>query len=718
MQEMHLRDIFRTLRKHRFMCIFIILATISGALVINFTTIPQYEASTKIVIDRGQSDDLTGRNSTGRDPEFFQTQYQLIRSGAVVRRALDKMNEEQGELITTLFADEKSSLGAEISQMVKSLIGRAEATNGEENFSTRTHEEEMDKLAREISKGIRVRPLDNSRMVSVSFSSSDPQFSAIVADYVVEAYIEELNAMKSDSSRVSMDWMSRKAEGERAKLKEAARQMEEFVNANDILTLENRVAVIPDKLARISSELVGAEMRRQQMQALVGKIGRIGNDPESVSAVLSDQALQSLRSQIVAAEKRIMELSGRYGSRHPEMQKAQKDLEVLNSKRNEEIARITRSIQNEYELALADERNLRAQMEETRAEAMVMNEKFARYQNMKAELDRDRGLLDSLMLRANEAGITSENQPVNLWVVERAMIPSRPSTPNKSMNLSIGMMVGIFGAIGLTFFREYLDNTVKNPDETEIVFQTPVLGTISRHRGGNGIESIVVKEPLSAFAEGYRSLRTIILSAMGDSRRLLISSPLAGEGKTATSVNLAQALAQTEMRILLIDGDLRKPRMHKILGLNNQIGLSSLLVRPFTRQTLLGSIQRGPLPNLSVMTSGPIPPNPSELLFSRGMSELMSTLEEDFDLIVCDSPPVLLVEDSRILSRIFDSVVLVTRAHQTTNEVVGRALKMLHDVKAPMLGFIINGLDQKKSDYYYHRQQYTDYQPELKKISG
>ncbi len=554
-------------------------------------------------------------------------------------------------------------------------------------------------------------------MINISFVSPDPIFAALVADSVVEAYIEELNDMKGESSRISADWMNRRAEAEKERLKKASQQLEKFVSEQDILTLENRIAVIPEKLTRISTELVGAELRRQQLQALKEKIDRIKHDPlgaESVPAILNDQALQSLRAQIVAAEKVIMELSGRFGPRHPEMQKAERDLDILKRKRDEEIDRIIGSIRNEYELALANEKSLQAQLEKTRAEAMVMNERFARYQSMKAELDRDRGLLDALALRANEAGITSDNQLVKLWIVENASIPQQPSSPNKKMNLAIGLVLGVFGGMGLAFFREYLDNTISNPDETELVFDTPVLGTISRHRGKE-IETIALKEPLSAFAEGYRALRTTILASMGDCRRLLVTSPLAGEGKTATSVNLALSLAQTEMRILLIDGDLRKPRIHRVMGMNNQLGLSNLLARPFTRQSALGSIQKGPIPNLSILTSGPIPPNPSELLFSRRMDELMSLLESEFDLVVCDSPPILLVEDSRILSRIFQRVVLVTKAHQTTNEVVGRALKMLHDVKAPMLGFVINGLDQRKSEYYYHKQQYTDYQSDNRK---
>ncbi len=238
----------------------------------------------------------------------------------------------------------------------------------------------------------------------------------------------------------------------------------------------------------------------------------------------------------------------------------------------------------------------------------------------------------------------------------------------------------------MAFFREYLDNTIRDPDDTETVFQTPVLGTVSLLRGREQVERIVLEDPLSAVAESYKSLRTSLLAGSKLPRRFLITSSLPGEGKTSTAANLALAMAQAEYRVVLIDGDLRKPRLHDIFRLGNRNGLSRLLTCNPDAQSLAQALQPGPLPNLSVLSSGPIPPNPSELLMSSRMKELLRLLEEKFDIIVCDSPPLLAVEDSRILSRLFHGTVVVTKAHKTTYEIAGRSLKLLRGVKAPILG--------------------------------
>lgn len=715
-QELHLRDVFATIRKYRLSIGAIFVASILVAVAITMMATPKYEAKTKLVIERSEPNTLTDRSQyVQRDPDFYETQYQIIRSQAVARRVIDRLAQEDESLLGRLSPDK----GEGVVHRLKALLGfhREEPEPAAESAEPA---DQRDRLAKVITEGIKVRPLEGSRMVQISFASTDPRFSSLVANSVVESYMAELNQMKAESTRRSLNWMNRKAEGESTKLKDAEQSMQDYMGDNNVLALENRIAVIPEKLSRISTELVTAQSRRKELETLNNKVTEVFEDPEqaeSISAILSDPALQSLRTQIVTAEKNLLELSGKFGPKHPVMQKAKGDLEILKSKKAQEIARIARSIRNEYELALANERNLRGQMEETKVEALQMNEKFMKYQSLKSEVDTNRKLFDALVTKMKEEGITSESQSVKMWVLEKAAIPITPAGPSKTLNLSLGGILGLLGGLGLAFFREYFDQTIRNPDEAEITFQTPVLGTISLARKAK-IEKIVLDEPLSALSECYKSLRTTLLVGGSLPQKFLVTSSMPGEGKTSTSVNLALAFAQSDLRVILVDADMRKPRIHDIFGLKNRAGLSRLLQGPIDDQTVSQALQAGPLPNLTVLTAGPIPPNPSELLMTTRMKELLKLLEERCDILICDTPPVLAVEDSRILGRRFNGAILVARAHHTDYQVAGRALKLLSRAKTPVLGFVVNALDQRKSEHYYHSQYYTTYREEPLKIEA
>jgi capsular exopolysaccharide synthesis family protein len=310
-------------------------------------------------------------------------------------------------------------------------------------------------------------------------------------------------------------------------------------------------------------------------------------------------------------------------------------------------------------------------------------------------------LYDALMLKIKEQNITQDTQPVNVWIVEKATVPGYAVKPNKKKIFLGGFLACLMLGVGLAFFIEYLDNTVKYPEETERKLGISVLGLISLWKEQKGaVENAVIDSPRSAFAETYKALRTAILlsKAEGAPGRILITSPGPGAGKTTTAVNLAMALAQSEKRVLLVDADLRKPRMHKIFKKSNQKGLSNYLAGGSGENLL----QQGPLENLTLVTSGPVPPNPSELLSSQRMEQMLADLSRKFDVIVCDSPPLMSVADARILSRLFDGTILVVRARQTSFDLAGKAIKSLTDVNAALLGMVINALDLKKSDYYYN----------------
>jgi capsular exopolysaccharide synthesis family protein len=338
-------------------------------------------------------------------------------------------------------------------------------------------------------------------------------------------------------------------------------------------------------------------------------------------------------------------------------------------------------------------------LSDTKQEALNLNEKIMQYEVLRRDLETNKQLYDTIMKKIKEQDITKQIQTVNVWVVEKAETPQSPVKPRKTFNIFFGIMVGLLGGTGLAFFIDYLDNTIKSPEELEKKLEIPVLGMISLFKEKENIEEIVKDKPSSAFAEEYKTLRTsILLSSARKPQNILITSIGPEEGKTVTSSNLALSISQSEHSVLLIDGDLRKPRIHKVFGIDNSKGLSSFLAGISKK-----IIHRGPSENLMIIPSGPVPPNPSELLGSSRMNDLISIINKKFDIILWDSAPLMTVSDSLILSKVLDGTILVTWAGKTTYEGVRRGLKLMHDIKSRTLGIIINAFDVRKSDYYYYR---------------
>jgi capsular exopolysaccharide synthesis family protein len=709
-EEIHLRDYLRVVSKRRGLVATFFIVTFVIVLIGTFAVTPMYKGTAKVMIEKVETGNLTNRYyyAAGFDPEFYETQFQLIRSNGVAKRVVTMLGlEENWEAY--MGESDKGSSPMDWLRRVKAMVGsafdgEAKAPGSLSGLPAIAAPTRAEILARQLVAGIEVNPVKDSRIVDISFRSPNPQFSALVANSVADAYIEEILEMKMASTRRTLEWMTKKAEEEQAKLEKAEMGLQGYMKANDIVSLENRIAVTPQKLSELGTQLIQAEGKRKELEAMHNKIVMAGNNSaaaETIPVIGDDAAMLTLRSQMLQAEQKIREMSSKFGEKHPVMIKALGDLELLTKKKEQEIRRIVQTVKNDYELALIKENGLRAQLDQTKNEAVNLNDKVVQYGVFKRDIETNRQIYDALLMKMKEQSITEETNPVNLWMVEKATVPSAPASPRKKVNLLLGLVVGLFGGIGLAFFVEYLDDSIKTPEEAEALLHTPVLGVVSNWHGKEqAIETVVLDDPRSAGAESFKTLRTaLLLSSAGQPPKLiLVTSSVPGEGKTTTSLNLALSMAQSGKRVLLIDGDMRKPRLHDILKLDNSRGLSTFLAGG-GRTDLL---QSGPLPNLAVITSGPIPPNPLELLTAEGLPDLLETLKTRFDFIICDSPPLLSVTDALMLSRIFQGTMVVARSHRTTYGMARRALKSLSDIQAPVLGIFINGLSLKNTDYYYN----------------
>jgi succinoglycan biosynthesis transport protein ExoP len=715
-REIHLRDYLKTVVKRRQTALTFFAVVFALTLILTLSSTPLYMATTKVLIEKSEPTNLAMMNMyyNSYDPDFYETQYQLIKSTSVGQKVVKMLNldrtyesyfkgKEAGFNVvggTIGWFKEVFSTILNVAGITKPSPPPADVKDTGAELDAKT-----ERIAKTIGASIIVTPIKNSKLVNISYMSTSPEFAALIANSVATAYKENLLDMQMSSSRYAMRWLTEKAEEERAKLEKSEQALQEYMKDKDIVTFENKLAIVPEQLSEVATKLASAETKRKEMESLYHAVQGLARNPEkadTIPAIASDPTVQALRLQILSAEQNIIDMSKKYGRKHPAMIAAMNDLKGLKEKKVLEIRRVIESIRNDYELAKATEENFRRMGAQTKAQTLNLNEKFIQYGALKRETETNKQLFDAIIKKIKEQNITQDVQTVDVWVVEKAEVPKSPAKPNKARNILLGLMIGLLGGIGLAFFVEYLDNTIKSIEDAEARLGVPVLGVVTLLKAkGKNMDQIVREEPQSAFAESYKSLRTAILlsSAVNPPKNILITSISPGEGKTVTSVNLAMTIAQAAHKVLLVDGDLRKPRVHKVFGLDNSKGLSTYLAGASDTEIVRSSA----VPNLSIITSGPIPPNPSELLSSSKMSDLLQRLNELYDIVIWDAAPLLTVTDSLILSKVLDGTIIITRAGETTYEGVNRGIKSLHDIEAHFLGIVINALDATHGDYYYHR---------------
>jgi succinoglycan biosynthesis transport protein ExoP len=718
-QSLTLHDYIDILNKRRLtiLTVFLIVFIISLILSLSKET-PVYTSLSTILLERNIGNNNAGLGTVYYwDPEFLPTQTEIIKSKQVALKVVENL-ELDTRYHSHFFGAEKIKLSivSRIKKSIKkffvSLFASEPAEKSSEGYSPETDPLYEKKFIADIIIGnIEVEPVEDTRVVDILYTDKDAQVAKLITDALVQAYIEENLEIKLSATQQSLRWMTSKAEQERNKLEEAERNLQRYMREHNLVTLENRLAVYPEKLRQFSMDLSSAETKRKEYEDLLEQITRFKGSPkalESLPVFTENRALQSLRDKILQADQVVKELSQKYGPKHPAMIKAMDDRDILVNEKYLEIQRIVDSAHKSYELASSNENNIRELLNSTKEELLDVNERFIQYSIMKREVESSRALYEALTSSLKQASVTEESQSVNIWVMREATFPILPSNQKPKRNILIGFILAVAAGIGVALLVEYLDNTIKSPDDVEKRFGLTTLGAILETKKGEKIESIVEEQHMSPVAENYRMIRSSLLLSSADRppQTILVTSMKAQEGKTSTSLNLARTLAQVSSgKVLIIDADMRKPRMHSLLRVPNEVGLSTYLS---------GNIEEGiTLPTsggkIDVIPSGPIPPNPVELVGSQRMKKLLKTLTKTYDFIIVDSPPIIQLADGLILSTQVDGTILVTRAGKTTIDVFNAGLKKLNEFKPHILGVILNGMSTRISgsySYYYYYQYY------------
>jgi len=729
--EKHLRDYLRILlhRKSTVLTVMVIIFLVFT--LSTFSKTPIYTASTQVLIEKN----VTGAELQGLrmymmwDPEFMTTQFELIRSFNVAHRVVEKLQLDTRYKKYFIKKDKptfspinfiKNSFSSFISNLFsgKEPLPDAEKKN-KLNIPTEP-KTDADRIAAIIQADISVEPVQETRIVSISYSHEDPAIARMVANTVVQAYIDETLDIKTSLTKYTLKWMTTKAEEERKKLEASEKALQQYMRDNDIVTVENKLAVFPQKLSEFSRQLSAAQAKEKEYEAIYKQIEKASKDyktMETIPRFADNPVLQNLRERIYASEQHIKELSKKYGYKHPAIIQAKTERNLLLEEKKAEINRIIESTKNAYKLAQTRVKDLTQLIATTKAEMHDMNERFIQYTIMKREMEMNQAIYDALATSIKKENVTEQSQDIKIWVTKKADLPGAPSKPNKQKQLIKGLILGMFGGIMLAFFLEYLDNTVKSGQEIEERYNLTVLSSVEDlTEKNNSIETYVQDNPLSPLAESYRLIRSGMLLSSPDHppRTILITSMVQQEGKTVTTGNLARILTQNNAKVLIIDCDMRRPRLHSLFGMINTYGLSNYLSgNTDEKRTLIQKISDS---EISLIPSGPVPPNPAELLSSKKMGCILAEAQKEFDFILLDSPPVQQVTDGLMLGQLVDGTIIVIRAGKTTYEMLDSGLKKLRDGHVHILGVILNRVEKNNADkgyygyysYYSREDQFTD----------
>jgi succinoglycan biosynthesis transport protein ExoP len=737
--RINLRRYLFVLLRRKWLILAITLTVVAGALLEAYTATPLYTASARLQIDPEQTNLLPFQDTyqysyyMNTSESYQETQIELLKSPALAQRVakrLDLPNDpvfnapRKSGLLTELKSNALNSVFGFVSGMFSFSPKNQPSSSYKSKVSIPTVQSEDPKLksaAAGVSSGISVSPIGGTRLLLVSYTSHDPNLAAAVLNVLMPEFIELSFEKRLESTKQAQDFLQRQLLDLQKNVESSEERLIEYARANDISHLREGESTTDSTLQSLTGELASIESRliteAARNEAL--KNATVDQFPGS----LTNENITALQQQLVDLEKELARLSVRFGPEWPEVEQTQNQIDIIKSELEREKQSAIDKARADYQTALSHRDRLREAIEEYRGKAAKVSEGAIQYNILKNEVDTNKSLYVSFLQKLKEADISSGLESNNIHIVESAQPPSFPSWPSRRSSASKGLLYGLLFGIGIAYLLEYMGGAIQTPEDVKKALGLATLTVVPKleyaarsamipQRAGEGdIESNPnLLYPRTEVWEAYRALRTsLLLSPSGRAPQvILFTSALPEEGKSTTSLYAAMALAQTGAQTLLIDLDLRKPSLSKILGIYSQTGVTGALSG---NSSMPSEIQGTSIPNLYFLPAGPQNPNPPELLGSEDMKTALQVFREEFRYIVLDSPPVMSVTDPVILAHIVDGVVLVMRGGKTAREAVQKAAERIEGVGGRIIGGIINNIDVRKPEYsyYYRYHYYGDY---------
>jgi capsular exopolysaccharide synthesis family protein len=709
-----LRTLLHVIRANAVVIAIIFAGALAVAIVVTMLMTPQYTAETTVQINdqtaqvlgkSADADTSDSQQSNAMEAErFLETQLEIINSRALAQRVVQRLN-----LVGN--PDFYKSMGKRMPR---------------HNPTRRELEEDVIKILLKAEKGTLPH---NSRLASIQFTAPDANFAAKVANVWATEYIQANLQRRYDSSAYARDFIQGQLTDAKAKLEKSERDLNSYARAAGLIKTReanpggtgssnggSSDASAPNSVTAASllqQNFAANQAEQQRITAeqrwLAVSKGDLLNTPE----VLANAAVSQLLQERAHDEADLQRERTRHTDDYPSVKQLKAAVDTVNHQLVDVAKNVRGSIKQQYEAAVENENRLKSEVQQLKGTSLAEQDRSVQYNLLARDADTNRSLYDNLLQRYKELTAAAGISASNIAIIDSAENPIEPSSPVLLLNLGVGLLAGFALSVLVVSIRQQLDDAVRIPEDIENKLQIPLLGVIPMT--GGDLPSIELDDPKSMLSEAYNSLRSSLLfsTASGLPKTLLITSSQAAEGKSTTSMAIARGVAKLGRTVLLVDVDMRRPSAHATMGFDNKRGLSSVLT---AQEPFRNAVHATPYENLSVMTSGPIPPSPTDLLSSVAMTRLIAELSQAYDLVIFDSPPVLGLADAPVLSSMVEGVLLIVQADRSRRGSLKSSLRRLQDNHANILGGTLTMFDPKKvsnrySEYYgysYYSHYYTD----------
>lgn len=726
-EDTHLRDYWRIVRRRLWIPVSVVVVVVTLATIYNFRSPSIYEGVTKIEIQHEDRlvdlKDFQINVGGSDDAQYINTKLKALQSPKVAYFVAKALNLEHN-----------SEFAPGMARPFDSTSESLDVADGETDLQV-----EMDKLRGFIDillGNVEIKPVRETRLVEIHYRHQSRDLARKIADTWAEVFKAVSLRERYDANKEAASYLDSSVANYKLKLREAEERLQNYLREKQVLDFGQKESTVASRLAELNHLLLQAETEQKSAQ-LAYELSRTVADVTTLPEIQRDPITQELNKKLTELRQAHKQLLVEFTPEWPDVKKVAQQIEQLEGELRASHQRILNTLKNQYETAARRESALRAAFIQQRQETMQQNHAAIDAKMYQADIDSNRQLLDSLLqsqkgVEVSQAGMLKNN----IRIAEVSPMPVSPVAPKRMQNILLAGLLALMGGVGLVLFLDYVNNKIESVEDIDRYLRLPALGVIpaleqgskarrllskatNGNNGGseskelapamaaNGSVILTQVEANSSIAESYRQLRTaLLLSSAGHApRTLLITSSQPAEGKTTTSVNTAISLAQTGAAVLIIDADLRRPRVHRVFGLKNNAGLSNYLAG----EGDLASLIQIAMPNLYVLPVGPLPPNPAELLGSAKMKQAVETLSANFDYVVIDSPPVSSFADSLILSALVEGVIVVVKAGTTPREMAQRTKAHLQSVGAKILGVVVNQIKLQPHDYYYSSTYYSRY---------
>lgn len=754
-----LRDYWLAARKRLWLILGITFLVTALATVYMARKPDVYEAQARVQVDLENPNPALGAASkngsvvvsnTYNDPTYFATKLQILTGPGLLRRVSKTLDLEHNPGFLRADGGQQPTTW----QNVLRIFGlykkpRVAPASNQNELPLRTEvapsvsKEDLDEAMRlepyvvALQENLTVEPVKetrlsgrDTRLIDVSFKHTDPRIAAKIVNAIADTFSLSNLEKKTEINTSTGDYLQKRIAELQMQIRNDGERLSNYARNNQIVSLDANQNTVVDRLAGLNRQLLEAENDRKLAEASY----RAALTPGAANALAegSGTSINQLEEKLGNLRQQRAQLLVENTEKWPEVKNidsqiaaVQKEIEDTRSRSSNTV--IT-NLKTKYDQTLAREQALREAFNKQRGETVTQNEAAINYHLIQQELDTNKALLDGLMQRSKENDVVQAGTPNNIFVVDYAVAPTMAVSPRRVRGIALAFALSLTFGLGLAIFLEHMDDTIRSTEDVEGRLQLPTLaviplvGSMVRRKllpslrltngNGNKPELLFDTDERSGLAEAYRQLRTsVLLSTPGRApQTLLITSSLPSEGKTTTAVNIATSLAQTAAKVLIIDADMRRPRMHTIFGISNREGLSAILSGRLDQQKIMELIKTDEKTGLSVLPSGTVPPNPAELIGSEQMKDLLVLLRASFDHIVIDSPPVASFTDGILISLMSDGTILVVHGGKSSRTVVRHSRQQLRNVGAKLLGVVLNKIDLHSADYYYYYHHYGSYE--------